>query len=76
MSCYQYDVRTKNVIIRRLDDGLPEILHKGDKEWRLIYAGGEDDLYARAVKFGEGCWEDLKIITEDEALRIIESWNN
>lgn len=34
----------------------------------------EDELYTRAVWLGEGCWEDLDEITEEEAEQVLRDW--
>ncbi len=74
MDKYIYDYTFKDVLIRIPEDGFPEIIHKGDTEWTRVYAGGNDDDYARAIKFEEGCWQDLKDVTYDEAMEILEEW--
>ena len=74
---YEYDSCRKNVLIRiQGDDCFPEILHKGDEQWSLLlaYYNNPDDLYVRAVLFGEGCWEDLDFISEEKAEEILKSW--
>ena len=74
---YQYDFRSKDVLIRRLDgEAVPEILHKGDTQWEVLAPSSDykDEEYCRAVYLGQGCWEDLKKITEDEATEILKEW--
>lgn len=74
---YQYDFVSKDVLIRRLDDeNVPEILHKGDERWDILSPSADykDEEYCRAVYLGQGCWEDLKFITEDEAAAILKEW--
>ena len=74
---YKYDYRSKDVLIRRLDeDSLPEILHKGDRQWESLTPSPDykDEEYCRAIYFGQGCWADLKSITEEEAAEILEQW--
>lgn len=74
---YQYDYRFKDVLIRHLDgETSPEILHKGDVKWEILRPRPDykDESYCRAVFLGQGCWEDLKRITEEEALQILGEW--
>jgi hypothetical protein len=74
---YQYDYSTKNVLIRRLDDkSFTEILHKGDSQWTILAPREDykDEDYCRAVFLGQGCWEDLKVVSEDKAHQIIKDW--
>jgi hypothetical protein len=40
--------------------------------WR--YLGPDDDRYARAIYLGQGCWDDLTTITEEEGDRILREW--
>lgn len=77
MCSYEYDKRTKSVLIRRLDEsGKIEILHKGDKQWTLLIPRPDytDESYCRAIYLGQGCWEDLKRITSEEAAEILKQW--
>ena len=74
---YQFDSVHKDVLIRCLGkEYAPEILHKGDKEWGMLAPrpNDEDELYTRAVWLGEGCWEWLDTITEEEAIQILHAW--
>lgn len=74
---YQYDYVNKDVLIRRKDgETPPEILHRGDKEWEKLYPRPDykDEDYCRAVYLGQGCWEDLKNITPEEAEIILAEW--
>ncbi|MBR0429050.1 MAG: hypothetical protein IJK17_03065 [Lachnospiraceae bacterium] len=74
---YEYDSYRKNVLIRNQGkDCYPEILHKGDKQWSRLYAyyDNPDDMYVRAVYLGQGCWEDMDFISEEEAEEILRSW--
>lgn len=74
---YQFDFRNKDVLIRRLDDdSVPEILHKGYKQWEVLAPRSDykDEEYCRAVHLGQGCWKDLKLISEEEAVEILKEW--
>ena len=74
---YEYDFRTKNVLIRKLDkDSPPEILHKGDEKWEILAPrlDYKDESYCRAIYLGQGCWEDLERITEEKAEEILKQW--
>ena len=74
---YEYDSEFNNVLIRKRRNGLfPEILHKGDAKWSVLVPQPDymDESYARAVYIGQGCWENLKTITDEEAEDILRSW--
>ena len=74
---YKYDYSSKDVLIRRLEEASsPEILHKGNREWETLKPRPDykDEDYCRAIYLGQGCWEDLKDITEEEAADILEQW--
>lgn len=74
---YQYDSVEKDVLIRLVEDNrYHEILHKGDKAWRALYPqpDDKDELYTRAIWLGEGCWDYLDDITEQEAEKILKDW--
>ena len=73
---YQFDTFTKSVLIRCRKDGVPEILHKGDKEWIHLTPRQDykDESYCRAIYLGQGCWEDLHSISEEEAEAILKEW--
>ena len=54
---------------RNPDDGLPQIIEKGEScrhDFR-----SDEELYARAIYLGQGCWESLSTISEEEAQRIL-----
>ena len=74
---YHYDSYNKNVLIRERGNGnYPEILHKGDDQWSDLkpHPNDKDELYTRAIWLGEGCWEWLDSITEQQAQEILEEW--
>ena len=31
-------------------------------------------MYARAIYLGEGCWDDLTTITEEDGERLLREW--
>ncbi|MBP5385537.1 MAG: hypothetical protein J6Y57_11290 [Lachnospiraceae bacterium] len=77
MMHYEYDYVYKDVLIRSGETKTGysvEILHKGQSEWKPLMSSGEDESYARAIFLGQGCWEDLKSVTEEEADAIMEEW--
>lgn len=50
---------------------------RGDKQWKALYPKPDpnpDELYTRAIWLGEGCWECLDDITEQEAEKILKEW--
>ena len=74
---YEYDYVSEDVLIRQLDgETTPEILHKGDTKWEYLRPRPDykDESYCRAVYLGQGCWEDLKTINQDEADKILKQW--
>ena len=68
---YEYDKRMQ-VLIRMSHDKAPQIIDKKNLRWR--YLGPDDDRYARAIYLGQGCWDDLTTITEEEGDRILREW--
>ena len=77
MNYYEIDSRTENVLIRRLHGApAPEILHKGDREWEWLVPGEDykNERYCRAWYLGQGCWEDLDEISEEEAMDVLKQW--
>lgn len=77
MADYRYDFTTDDVLIRKLDgNSTYEILHKGDKSWQLLRPRPDykDEDYCRALFLGQGCWEDLKQISEEDCAKILMNW--
>jgi hypothetical protein len=68
---YEYDKR-KQVLIRICRDEAPLIIDKNDLRWRNL--GPDDDMYARAIYLGQGCWEDLTTVTKEEGDKILREW--
>ena len=68
---YEYDEESQ-VLIRIPDNGSPQIISKAEPQWR--YLGPSDDMYARAIYLGQGCWESLTTISEEEGQRILLEW--
>ena len=60
---YEYDAECQ-VLIKLSSGDLPKIIKKDNLIWRNF--GAEDDRYARAIFLGQGCWERLDTITEEE----------
>jgi len=60
------------VLIKIPSDGSPEIMRKSDPVWKCFSEG--DDSYARAIYFGQGCWERLDTVSEVRARSIVLSW--
>ena len=71
-SKYHYD-EGSGVLIRYRTDHKLFVLEKRTLSWRP-FDYEKDDSYGRAIFLGQGCWEDLEIIDEKEALKIIEEW--
>ena len=68
---YEYDAE-RNILIKCSSGKLPKILRKSDLIWRDL--GPQDESYARAIFLGQGCWERLDTISEEEAYRILTQW--
>lgn len=73
MSQYRYEYDSeRSVLIRNSRDELPMILRKTDPVWRRL--GPRDEPYMRAIYLGQGNWERLDSITEEQAQMILEAW--
>ncbi len=68
---YEYDEEFQ-VLIQCPPEGLPKIIEKNKLVWREL--GPEDEPYARAIYFGQGRWESLETVSEEEAHRILRRW--
>ena len=68
---YEYDEEF-DVLIRMPEKGSPKIIKKRDPQWK--YLDSSNDMYARAIYIGQGCWERLVKISEEEGLRILQEW--
>jgi len=68
---YQYDYRW-GVLIKCPPKGSPKIMDYGNPVWRDF--GPDDEPYERAIYLGQGCWEDLDPVTEEEAREILTRW--
>ncbi|MBQ3755873.1 MAG: hypothetical protein II873_01995 [Oscillospiraceae bacterium] len=68
---YEYDWECE-VLIRIPREGLPKIFYRQEMQWRDFDAA--DELYDRAIYLGQGCWERLRSIEEEEALQILKDW--
>ena len=68
---YEYD-ETCQVMIRVSSEESPKIMEETNPVWREL--GKEDDMYARAIYMGQGCWEDLRTITAEEAEEVLHRW--
>lgn len=68
---YEYDSKT-NTMIRLCPERMPLIIRKRDLRWKTL--GGLDDLYLRAIYAGQGCWENLNAINEEQTNRILNEW--
>ena len=73
MSMTYYLDSRRNVLIRIAPDHRQSVMEKSTGIWRP-FDPQRDDSYARALILGEGCWEDLDLIAEAEALEILRQW--
>ncbi len=67
---YKYDA-TCGVLIK-ISYLSVKIIKKNNLVWKKL--GPEDEMYARAIYLGQGCWERLDNITEEKALDILAQW--
>ena len=66
---YEYD-EERQILINTA--GLMQVIENDNLGWREL--GPEYEQYARAICLGQGCWERLKTITEEQAQEILKSW--
>ncbi len=66
---YYYDEKYECLIN---SEGLMQIIQKNDLVWREL--GAEYESYARAICLGQGCWELIESITEEQAQEILKNW--
>ena len=60
-------------IVRYTHKMEPEVLRKNDLKWTSI-SDPNNNSYARAYFLGQGCWEDLYEISEEEANDLLNEW--
>ena len=65
---FEYDA-IRQVLIKTPAEGLPQIIEKENLVWRDL--DQQDESYAKAIYLGQGCWERLDTITEEEARQIL-----
>ena len=68
---FEYD-EERQVLIKLSRKEAPKIIEKNNLVWRNF--GPQDESYARAIFLGQGCWERLVTIEEDEARTILKQW--
>ena len=68
---YEFDAE-RQVLIKCSSEDSPKIIEKSNLIWRDFDA--QDETYARAIFLGQGCWERLDSITENEAQIILTRW--
>ena len=74
---YAYD-RDKNILIRHRvgsNGFIHEVRSYYDKKW-IIVPNKENkyEEYARAIFLGQGAWDRMESITNEEAYRIMRMW--
>ena len=69
---YELD-RQQEVLIRYSTGEQPKIISKRNFIWRDF--GPEDEMYARAIFLGEGCWENLETVSEAQANSVLSKWD-
>lgn len=66
---YEYDSKCE-VLIKR---SVPlKIIRRNNLVWKHL--GPEEEQYARAIYLGQGCWERLDTISQEEAYNILKHW--
>jgi len=68
---FEFDAE-RQVLIKCSSEDSPKIIKKANPVWQEL--GAEDEQYLRAIYLGQGCWERLNTITEDEAQRVLAQW--
>lgn len=68
---FEYDAEGQ-VLIMLSRKAAPKIIEKNNLVWRNF--GPQDESYARAIYLGQGCWERLVAIDENEARCILKQW--
>lgn len=62
----------RQVLIKCSSEDCPKIIEKDNLVWRDF--GPQDESYARAIFLGQGCWERLDTISEENAHRVLMQW--
>ena len=70
---YEYDSKFE-VLIRMGKECCPQVISKGDTKWVSLLGNSRFSSYERAIYLGEGCWERLNSISEEEARSVLENW--
>lgn len=68
---YEYDA-TCEVLIMIPSDSRPKIMRRNSLQWNDF--GERDEQYAKAIFLGQGCWERLDTISEEQAQQILVKW--
>ena len=68
---FEFDAE-RQVLIKYSYEDSPKIIEKNNLIWRDL--GPQDEPYARAIYLGQGCWERLDTVTEEDAKRILTQW--
>lgn len=68
---FEFDAQ-RQVLIKCSSADSPKIIEKNYLVWRDL--GPQDEQYARAIYLGQGCWERLDTVDEEEARRILTNW--
>lgn len=66
---YEFDEKFQTLIRYRAGASDIQQISRGNLVWHHA-----DDPYLRALWLGQGCWERLETIREDEAQRILSKW--
>ena len=68
---YYYDALCRT-LIKSPQGGSLKIMEDDNLVWRN--PGPDDETYLRAIYCGQGCWERLDILDEEEARQILTRW--
>ena len=47
---------------------------KNELKWESFLGNSKHEFYARAIYLGQGCWDELYIIDEWEAMNMLREW--
>ena len=66
--------RKAEAVIKLVDRNF-YIFFRNEGKWRLLDTQNPlEDAYGRALFLGEGLWQDLDDISDEEGNRIVEEW--
>ncbi len=71
-ACYEFD-SYRDALIRIPEHGQKQILYRSNLRWEPLLPE-KHESYCRAIYLGQGCWERLTTLSEEETQQILEAW--